>query len=53
MTELSPLQYRTMKKVFLGSKLHCVHVNAPVILEDSGEYRTSGMYAGVKTSYIQ
>jgi hypothetical protein len=41
-----------MKTVLLGSKLHCDHVKAPVILVDSGEYRAAGMYAGVKTSYV-
>jgi len=42
-----------METVLLDSKLHCDHVNAPVILVDSGEYTAAGMYAGVKTSYIQ
>lgn len=52
LSQISRLQYRIMKTVLLGSKLHCDHVNAPVILVDSGEYRTEGMYAGVKTSYV-
>jgi len=33
--------------------MHCDYVNAPVISVDSGEYRAAGMYAGVKTPYIQ
>jgi len=53
LTQLSRLQYRIMKTVLLGSKLHCDRVNAPVILVDSGEYRAAGMYAGVNTPYIQ